>query len=601
MKHFYRTSLITMTLLLVSGVLSAAEITLTAPAQDTVVSQLNTMQKEYLAMPHDERIAFFADQKSRNKLKDLGGNHPMPIQLAWDWDGPAWENFTVTVSTSPDLTDGMVVQTDETAAEVTNLLIGKKYYWQVSTTIDNRPYKSEVGVFTTDAEAPRLLRIKGVPNVRDLGGWKTLSGKHVKQGLAYRSAGLNDNSKPINYTREELEEAARTNTQLREEYEKRLPQDQELVRAISAQQQILNGSLNAKIIPYALSATWIAFRPDPKTYTDEAARKIMDGLTAVPEIFMNAKAEKAVTNGDGRFAFDEIQEFAPAIFMQEFESPEDGFMQLNCGADWFWYLRINGQLAYDRSGRTIGNGMAVSAKNHVLQIPVHKGRNLIVVSVLSGSAGWAWCCAPLPDMTAQDAAKAMIKGLEQTRRRLWDIPVARKVGPNRLDAETQKYLTVDLGIRTDIDLRNDIECYGMRGSPLGYTAAWFHYSSSAYDGMQTQSGKDAFTKVFKVFLDKNNYPLDFHCIGGQDRTGAVAFIINGLLGVSEEDLYRDWEISGFYNPNVNFTHEQRFNKLVQGFQSFPGKDIHEKIENYVLSLGFTQHDIRTLRDNLLEN
>ena len=43
-----------------------------------------------------------------------------------------------------------------------------------------------------------------------------------------------------------------------------------------------------------------------------------------------------------------------------------------------------------------------------------------------------------------------------------------------------------------------------------------------------------------MFLDPANYPIDFHCIAGQDRTGAVAFILNALLGVEEEELYLDW-------------------------------------------------------------
>ena len=42
--------------------------------------------------------------------------------------------------------------------------------------------------------APRLIRVARVPNVRDLGGRVTEDGRRVRQGLLFRSAGLNDNA-----------------------------------------------------------------------------------------------------------------------------------------------------------------------------------------------------------------------------------------------------------------------------------------------------------------------------------------------------------------------------------------------------------------------
>ena len=141
----------------------------------------------------------------------------------------------------------------------------------------------------------------------------------------------------------------------------------------------------------------------------------------------------------------------------------------------------------------------------------------------------------------------------------------------------------------------------MTGSPLGPTVAWAHNSSSAYGGMQYKGGKDAFVKSFKLFCDEKNYPIVVHCIAGQDRTGSLAFILNGLLGVGEEDLYRDWEASGFWNKDPSFNHRERFDKLVEGFNAnFPQPTWREKMEAYVKSLGFTQEDIDKFRAIMLE-
>ena len=41
------------------------------------------------------------------------------------------------------------------------------------------------------------------------------------------------------------------------------------------------------------------------------------------------------------------------------------------------------------------------------------------------------------------------------------------------------------------------------------------------------------------------YPAVFHCAAGADRTGTLAFLISGLLGVSRDDLTKDFELTSF--------------------------------------------------------
>ena len=129
---------------------------------------------------------------------------------------------------------------------------------------------------------------------------------------------------------------------------------------------------------------------------------------------------------------------------------------------------------------------------------------------------------------------------------------------------------------------------------------WWHYSSKSYGSMAGVDGKEAFKKVFRVFLDERNYPLDFHCIGGADRTGAVAFILNALLGVSDEELDKDWEFTVFIYNDQNFGHKPRFDKLRKVFDAYPGTNTREKVEAYVKALGFTDADIAKFRDIMLE-
>ena len=173
-------------------------------------------------------------------------------------------------------------------------------------------------------------------------------------------------------------------------------------------------------------------------------------------------------------------------------------------------------------------------------------------------------------------------------------------GKERLTDASRAYAKGTLGIRTDLDLRSDRECFGMTGSPLGPEVKWIKISSSAYSGMAKDPGKSAFAQVFRVFLDEKNYPIDFHCIAGADRTGSLAFILNGLLGVDEEELWRDWEVTAFQKEKLDFGHRTRFSKLIKVFEPFPGTNINEKIVAYVKSAGFTDADIEKFRTIMLE-
>ena len=118
-------------------------------------------------------------------------------------------------------------------------------------------------------------------------------------------------------------------------------------------------------------------------------------------------------------------------------------------------------------------------------------------------------------------------------------------GRNRLTAADVEYMTGTLGIKTDLDQRSPGEVADMTASPLGPSVKWIHNSSSCYAGIFSEDGKKAMAKNFRVFCDPANYPIYFHCIGGADRAGSLAYTLNGILGVERHLLNTDWE-STFY-------------------------------------------------------
>ena len=579
----------------VTATAPAQQLNLYAPASGATVPTLSDGQKTYLLLPREERVKKFASQAFRNEMKALG-YYPKPLELAWS-------NATASAKSPAKYTVELFRLPGETAVFTTNFVsfdaglsvlvdnleIARDYRWRVTSGKD-----SASSEFKTEDIAPRLIRLPGVPNVRDLGGRIGLGGRRVKQGIVYRSAGLNDNASTVYYTAKELAEKqpkeAKRYLALNEKFEK--------WRGIEA--ALTNGMDALHVVDIAPTSKWTLFQPRQKKsgFATNAVPAIQ-ALEAIPSEFLGAKAEALTLEAGASHDFGKPNTNGPAIIMQEVESPEDGFMAITAGGDYWWEIRANGEPAINLMD--VGNWRSpYGCANYKVAVPVRKGRNLIVATVFSGTGGWSWGWdkyAGKPAALAHDVARVFEKTRDQPANR---IAKSRVPGRFRVKGAALDYALNTMGIKSDIDLRSDGECWGMTGSPLGDTVTWFHYSSGAYSGMQGQFGRDAFTKVFRVFLDEKNYPIDFHCIAGQDRTGAVAFIINGLLGVEEEELYRDWESTGFWNGSAGFCHKRLFDYLVAGFKKWPGETINDKIEAYVLDLGFTKDDIAHLRDIMLE-
>ena len=72
------------------------------------------------------------------------------------------------------------------------------------------------------------------------------------------------------------------------------------------------------------------------------------------------------------------------------------------------------------------------------------------------------------------------------------------------------------------------------------------------------------------------------------------------LGVSEEDLARDWDATALWdNEHDWFNRNNSYAALLKTMKQFTGQTLNDRIETYVKSIGFTDEEIARLRNQLL--
>lgn len=132
-------------------------------------------------------------------------------------------------------------------------------------------------------------------------------------------------------------------------------------------------------------------------------------------------------------------------------------------------------------------------------------------------------------------------------------------GDYGLSEEDQRVFRDLLGIRGEIDLRitgrdDGGQTMSVFGSDVNYIKTPMQGYNYILPNFKQETPvqrecPDEFVKsvgeVFHFLADEDNYPVYFHCNAGADRTGTIAFLINGLLGVSREDLTKDFELTSF--------------------------------------------------------
>ncbi len=196
----------------------------------------------------------------------------------------------------------------------------------------------------------------------------------------------------------------------------------------------------------------------------------------------------------------------------------------------------------------------------------------------------------------------------------------RKGGP-KLSQNGIDTFRNELKISTELDLRSTTDDGGQTECAFGSDKNYVKISIGQYDSALKSNGTQL-KQIFEVLADENNYPLYFHCNAGADRTGTIAFLVGGLLGVSESDLTKDFELTSFggqgkrlrgrntgsgysedgimQNDSSNYVAWGPLVKYIKNnYVKDDVTDLSGGIEKYLLGIGVKQNDLNKIKALLL--
>ena len=195
------------------------------------------------------------------------------------------------------------------------------------------------------------------------------------------------------------------------------------------------------------------------------------------------------------------------------------------------------------------------------------------------------------------------------------------VGSSYLSAEGKKLMLAE-GIKAELDLREAKDAPS--SSVLGKDIAFYNADlDKSYGGMIREykpKVKACFQFIVKCLNEDK--PVYFHCSIGRDRTGTTAALLLGVLGVSESDISKEYELL-FFSPKdwslnggkTEFDYS-RAKKYALGYcndtlweqggaalgvdKGDTSVSFKQRCEAYLLDIGVTQKEIDDFRRIMLD-
>ena len=178
-------------------------------------------------------------------------------------------------------------------------------------------------------------------------------------------------------------------------------------------------------------------------------------------------------------------------------------------------------------------------------------------------------------------------------------------------AEVQKVQEEVMKIGYELDLQKSSETNGRTKSALNSDATPCEYKCLtlvSFANFLTQDSYKNLPEVMHIMANSDEKHSYFHCWGGADRTGMLAFFVNAICGVSYTDLIEDFELTSQTNNMRCHAHNDNnayFPKFLNAFTNEwkdynPDATVNENCEKWMVDVaGVALDDIERIREIML--
>ena len=161
-------------------------------------------------------------------------------------------------------------------------------------------------------------------------------------------------------------------------------------------------------------------------------------------------------------------------------------------------------------------------------------------------------------------------------------------------------LVENLNVTAELDLRGLFRREPhLKASRMGENIDFIRIVADSY-GLSSQREKYAQALIWIISRLREGKSVDWHCGVGCDRCGTLSFLIEGVLGMSEVDLCRDYELSSL-KGHKRYRGHVGFRKLLPWMKNhWADTDLTQCFYNYWIESGVSEADIEYLRSVMLE-
>ena len=155
-----------------------------------------------------------------------------------------------------------------------------------------------------------------------------------------------------------------------------------------------------------------------------------------------------------------------------------------------------------------------------------------------------------------------------------------------------------LGIKVDIDMRDSVPATSPASSSEWPVAIVNASIPSGTESTRFSGFASVYKTIFETIAEADTNPVMLHCTYGADRTGIASFYLLALIGVSKDDIARDYSFTRFAGQrDVNHTVE--FDGWVSQTEALSGETFADKMYNHLLSKGISEDTLETIREKFI--